>query len=143
MQDIKEYVSVQSPTKVNFVDAKSQTPHVTQKTKIDNKDKKASLCDYHKKSENIEKLSDENDGYNENKKHRGIGSSSSPYNLHPSNMKVLESNGKNASHTSKKAETNFKTLSINSDTMSVLKDNRSQNPITIFKADYPFFETTL
>ena len=29
MQDIKEYVSVQSPTKVNFVDAKSQTPHVS------------------------------------------------------------------------------------------------------------------
>ena len=143
MRDIKEYVSVQSPTKVNLVDAKSQTPHVTQKAKIDNKDKKASLCDYHKKSESIEKPSDENDGFNENKKHRSIGSLSLPNNVHPSNIKVFESNGKSANHTSKKADTTFKTLSINSDTMSVLKDNRSQNPITIFKADYPFFETTL
>ena len=139
MRDTKE----QSPVKVNLVDANSQTPHVSQKPKIDTKDKNAPLCDHHKKSESIAKPSDKDDGYNESKKRISNESCSSPNNVHPSNMKALESNGKNVSNASKKADTNFKTLSVNSDTMSVLKDNRSPNPITIFKADYPFFETTL
>ena len=143
MRDIKQNESVQSPVKVNLVDAKSQTPNITQKAKTENKDKNAPLCNYHKKSESNEKLSDKHDGQREDKKIHSLESSTMPNNVHPSNIKELKSNGKNDNRASKEAEINFRTLSVNSHAVSVLQDNRSQNPITIFKADYPFFETTL
>ena len=143
MRDTKQNASVQSPVKVNLVDAKSQTPNITQKAKTENKDKNAPLCNYHKKSESNERLSDKHDGLSEDKKFHTIESSTMPNNVHPSNIKELKSNGKNDTRASKEAEINFRTLSVNSNAVAVLQDNRSQNPITIFKADYPFFETTL
>ena len=143
MRDIKQNMSVQSPVKVNLVDAKSQTPHMTQKTKTESSDKNAPLCNYHKKSESNEKLSDKHDGNNEDKKLRNTESSTLPNNVHPSNIKELKSNGKNDTCASKESDIDFRTLSVNCNAVSVLQDNRSQKPITIFKADYPFFETTL
>ena len=143
MKDIKEQISVQTPVKVNLVDAKSQTPHVTQKTKLDNKDKNVSLCNYHKKSESTEKLSDQNDGHNKTKIFNNIEACNFPNNIHPSNIKTLSSNGNNVNNVSNETETNLNSSFVNSSTVSGNKDNRSPNPITIFKADYPFFETTL
>ena len=65
------------------------------------------------------------------------------YNIHPSNIKTLSSNGNNVNNVSNETETNLNSSFVNSSTVSGNQDNRSPNPITIFKADYPFFETTL
>ena len=91
----------------------------------------------------MKNCSDKHDRQCEDKKIHTIESSTMPNNVHPSNIKELKSNGKNDTRASKEAEINFRTLSVNSNAVAVLQDNRSQNPITIFKADYPFFETTL
>ena len=59
------------------------------------------------------------------------------------NIKTLSSNGNNVNNVSNETETNLNSSFMNSSTVSGNQDNRSPNPITIFKADYPFFETTL
>ena len=116
---------------------------MTQKTRIDSKDKNASLCSYHKISESMEKLSDQNSRHNKKEMCNNIEACSLSNNIHPSNIKTLNSNGNNVNNVSKEVEKNLNSSFVNSNTVSVLQENRSPNPITIFKADYPFFETTL
>ena len=116
--------------------SKSQTPNVSLVEDNKNEEKKSSICVHNMDNSNV--VHDQNDLNNECTKSAIQTTKSLLNNKYSSDIKNLSN-----SNTNNEDEKTESDSPINSDTTLFVVSSNGRNPVTLFKADYPFFETTL
>jgi hypothetical protein len=118
--------------------AKSQTPNVSfvEDKKIE--EKNSSICVQNKDSANV--VHDQNDLNNESRKSAVQTTDSLLNNKYSPETKHLPNS--NTTNEEESTERNNEPPLTTDSTLFVVNSN-GRNPVTIFQADYPYFETTL